>query len=194
VVNRFRSAANLAACAATVFVLAACAADSPTLLSPDEAAAFNQGNGGRSADTPATLNRLLAQARSATAAFQNVGRGLDAGYTPMSPCVEAPGLGGMGYHFVNPAYFGELEVERPQALLYEPQKNGRHRLVGIEYIAFGLEEDEPPVLFGQPFTWNDHQEFWALHVWIWRNNPSGMFADFNPHVSCEFAPENEPEA
>ena len=29
--------------------------------------------------------------------------------------------------------------------------------------------------------------FWALHIWIWKYNPSGLFAPYNPHVSCENA-------
>ena len=26
--------------------------------------------------------------------------------------------------------------------------------------------------------------FYELHVWAWKNNPSGTFADWNPNVSC----------
>lgn len=25
---------------------------------------------------------------------------------------------------------------------------------------------------------------YELHVWVWRENPSGPFADWNPTVSC----------
>jgi hypothetical protein len=25
---------------------------------------------------------------------------------------------------------------------------------------------------------------WYLHVWIWEPNPSGLFADWNPSVTC----------
>ena len=27
--------------------------------------------------------------------------------------------------------------------------------------------------------------FYELHVWAWKHNPSGMFADWNPTVSCD---------
>ncbi len=27
--------------------------------------------------------------------------------------------------------------------------------------------------------------FYELHVWGWENNPAGVFADWNAHVSCE---------
>jgi hypothetical protein len=26
--------------------------------------------------------------------------------------------------------------------------------------------------------------FYELHVWAWRDNPNGTFADWNPKVSC----------
>ncbi|HEX9707342.1 MAG TPA: hypothetical protein VGA24_06845 [Steroidobacteraceae bacterium] len=26
--------------------------------------------------------------------------------------------------------------------------------------------------------------FYEIHVWAWRNNPDGTFADWNPRVSC----------
>jgi hypothetical protein len=46
---------------------------------------------------------------------------------------------------------------------------------------------EPPELFGQHFHRNEAFGIWALHVWVWRNNPSGLFADWNPRVSCAAA-------
>ena len=27
--------------------------------------------------------------------------------------------------------------------------------------------------------------FYELHVWAWRDNPKGVFADWNTRVSCE---------
>jgi hypothetical protein len=44
-------------------------------------------------------------------------------------------------------------------------------------------------LFGQRFHWNEFAVggIWALHVWLWRHNPAGLFADWNPNVSCQFA-------
>jgi hypothetical protein len=27
-------------------------------------------------------------------------------------------------------------------------------------------------------------EHYDLHVWLWKHNPEGMFAQFNPRVSC----------
>ena len=30
--------------------------------------------------------------------------------------------------------------------------------------------------------------FYELHVWAWRDNPTGVFSDMNPTVSCAGAP------
>jgi hypothetical protein len=72
-------------------------------------------------------------------------------------------------------------------LLYEPDENGRLRLVGVEYIipySFHSRDAAPPVLFGQPFLQFDAFQVWGLHAWVWKHNPSGLFAPWNPLVSC----------
>jgi len=30
-------------------------------------------------------------------------------------------------------------------------------------------------------------KFYEMHVWAWRENPTGAFADMNPKVSCDAA-------
>jgi hypothetical protein len=61
------------------------------------------------------------------------------------------------------------------------------RLVGVEFILPGSPSDTPPVLFEQPFTYNFTFSVWALHVWAADNNPSGLYANWNPRVSCQYA-------
>ena len=85
-------------------------------------------------------------------------------------------------------------VEEPELLLYEPEKNGQLRLVGLEYVvlksAWDATHSSPPSLFGQQFNFTDAPNryglppFYSLHAWIWKNNPAGMFAMWNPDVSC----------
>ena len=44
-----------------------------------------------------------------------------------------------------------------------------------------------PVLFGQPFRLDEktlYRPFYKLHVWLWQDNPGGMFTDWNAHVTC----------
>lgn len=141
--------------------------------------------------SPAELNKKIAAVREVTAPFHRIEAAIEAGWSEeLTPCLEHPDEGGMGYHYANPDLINdEWNILEPEALLYEPQKNGRLRLVGVEYIVpfdEHPEDADPPVLFGQEFHQNFEADIWALHVWVWRNNPSGMFADWNPMVSCKF--------
>ena len=102
----------------------------------------------------------------------------------------------MGVHFVNGALFSdsELDPEHPEILVYEP-KNGQLRLVAVEYVvdrrAWDDKNPTPPALLGQLFHYNGSPNryglpaFYELHVWAWKQNPNGMFTDWNPRVSCE---------
>jgi hypothetical protein len=73
-------------------------------------------------------------------------------------------------------------------VLYEPGTNGQLRLVALEYVipAAAWTSPEPPELLGRRLTLNSFG-LWALHVWLWKRNPSGLYADWNPEVSCEHA-------
>jgi hypothetical protein len=147
------------------------------------------------AETPSS--RFVEQVREATAAFRDVNQAV--GYEPFGGCVSGPEVGAMGVHFVNQALLrdGVLDVTKPEALIYE-LKNGRARLVGVEYIVIAAQWDAthpeppvPPVLEGQLFHFNDSPNrfrlppFYELHVWAWRDNPNGAFVDWNPRVTCE---------
>lgn len=69
-------------------------------------------------------------------------------------------------------------------MLYEPRGNGTLHLVAAEYIVpLGLSATAP-TLFGQTFHRNDGAGIWALHLWLFKPNPSGLFADWNPNVDC----------
>jgi len=137
---------------------------------------------------------LAEQVREATDAFRET---IPDEYKQFLGCVSGPELGAMGVHFVNlDLVDGKPEVNRPEALIYEV-KDGRARLVGVEYIvpvaAWNPAPGEPPVpvLEGQLFHFNESPNrfglpaFYELHVWAWRDNPNGTFADWNPHVSCD---------
>lgn len=137
----------------------------------------------------AQQNTFLSEIRNATARYHRVEVALEAGYAPVSPCVSSP-LGGMGYHYRNDALVdGVVDPSRPEMLLYEPTKNGRLGLVGVEFVVPPSlwTDPSPPRLGDQEFGMDPFGNH-ALHVWVWRHNPSGMYADFNPRVSCEQAP------
>ena len=139
----------------------------------------------------ADVNKDLATLRQVTASFQNFATGSSAGWSAqITPCMTDPGgAGGMGFHYGNTALIdGTVSVDKPELLLYEPEKNGRLRLVAVEYIipySFRARSATPPVLFGQQFVQNDVFQLWALHAWVWKHNPSGIFASWNPRVDCD---------
>jgi hypothetical protein len=111
----------------------------------------------------------------------------------------------MGIHYANGTLIGDGAVDgnKPELLIYE-QRNGRLRLVGVEFLVLAAQWNDPatghvpgaPVLQGQLFNYVSAPNrygldaFYELHVWAWRDNPNGTFADFNPAVSCvEYAGE-----
>jgi hypothetical protein len=143
---------------------------------------------------PASEHKDLATLRAATAKFHRFEEARDAKYTFlfMNMCMvdqSAQKLGGMGYHYVNTDLLDDqLDVANPEALLYEPQANGELRLVAVEYVipAAAWKSAEPPMLFGQKLELNAF-DLWALHVWAWENNPSGIYKSWNPRVNCDNA-------
>ena len=135
-----------------------------------------------------TLNDDLATLIRVTTPFQQFEKAKRAGWSaPITPCMSGP-EGGMGFHYGNTTLIdGSLRVDEPELLLYEPDSNGRLHLVAVEYIVpytFHSRSAAPPVLFGQQFKQNDTFQLWGLHVWIWKANPRGLFATWNPQVSC----------
>ena len=159
---------------------------------PTETTAQIQSRSEPSLASASALNKDLAALRRVTATFHNFKTAAAAGWSAqITPCMTDPaGAGGMGFHYGNPALIdGTARVEEPELLLYEPDRSGRLRLVAVEYIipyTAHSRSAAPPELFGgQKFKQNDTFQLWGLHAWVWKNNPSGMFADWNPRVTCE---------
>ncbi len=179
---------------ATAFGLTACDR-SPVAPANGDQVLLHAGH----ADGDPTLHvedhRLLAAVRRATAHYHRVEVALADGYIPTGPCVSAP-PGGMGIHYTNFALAQNADIDplRPEALLYEPGPNGKHRLVGVEYMvvkaAWDAQHATPPSFGSRVFdavpagVVPGLPEHYSLHVWLWRQNPLGLFAPFNPKVSC----------
>jgi hypothetical protein len=149
---------------------------------------------GSSREKPASTPTEIV--RQATAQFKDVQAAEAAGYGLFHGCVSGPQEGAMGIHFGNGDLVGDGKVDEqhPEALLYEP-KNGKLRLVGVEYIVLAEDwsknHNAPPVLMGQLFNYVGFPNryglpaFYELHVWAWQSNANGLFVDWNPRVSCE---------
>jgi len=187
--NALRSLAWLALAGVLSLGTSACETPSPSDIGAmADPAAVATAPAFASADVAADLAAL----RGLTAPFHSVEAAKAAGWTVLIPhCRDNQPEGGMGWHYANPAYIdGEVHVLEPEALIYEPQRSGSLRLVGVEYaVPFSIlpPDAEPPALFGQSFQHNFGDELWMLHVWAWRENPVGMFATWNPKVSCAWA-------
>lgn len=132
--------------------------------------------------------RDLDALRRATAGFLQFERAKASGWsTEITGCMTDP-RGGMGYHYGNAKLIdATVRADEPEFLLYEPESNGQMRLVGVEYVVpiAAWHETRPPRLFGRDFAVNDAFQLWALHVWAWEANPSGMYNDWNPRVFCD---------
>jgi hypothetical protein len=136
-----------------------------------------------------TFARDSARLRAATAAFRSLDAAVAAGYPAQSPgCMAHPTLGGMGYHHTNAKLLDDrIEIERPEILVYGRSANGEYVLNGVEYYvpysAHPRARGAPTVL-GQKLKAFDKGQFWYRHVWIWLENPAGLFEDWNPKVTC----------
>lgn len=133
------------------------------------------------------IDRAVERLRGATAEFRVVDKAMAAGYAQETQCMERPPEGGMGYHFTKAQLRdGAVELEKPEVLVYGKLGDGSFKLNGVEYIVpiESWHQAEPPSVMGQPLKRYDRGGFWYLHVWIWEPSPSGLFADWNPRVTC----------
>jgi hypothetical protein len=135
--------------------------------------------------------------REATAGYQTVEAAQAAGYGLFMGCVSGQQEGAMGLHYANGDLVGDglLDAMAPEAIIYEPRKNGAPKIVGVEYIviaeAWHANNEMPPTLNGHVLHYVGSPNrygmpaFYELHVWAWKDNPNGTFADWNPKVSCD---------
>lgn len=166
------------------FAIAWAACDQPsTAPVVDHAALHPQ----RAVTSAGDLNGLAKAVRQATMRFHSTTQAERAGYAVASPCVEVPGMGGMGFHWVNQTIVDPVfNPLQPEAVLYEPGPNGQLKFIAVEYIVIDVGQPAP-AFDGQAFDVGGAPlpvPHWTLHVWLNRTNPSGLFAAFNPDVDC----------
>jgi hypothetical protein len=154
---------------------------------------------------PAGIAKQLDKTKAALAKYQSVDAAKADGYAMASPCEFFPGgagnassdEGGMGIHFVNNAIVqsGKNLPTKPPILVYAPAAGGGLQLVAAEYFKADADQNvktdpDRPTLFGRAFDGPmlGHAPgmpiHYDLHVWLWKHNPSGVFAPWNPDVSC----------
>jgi hypothetical protein len=161
--------------------------------------------GGDHADAPSQeVRKDLRRVRAATRRFRDVEAARAAGYAATGECTDDPKYGGMGIHYANKDLVadGKLDVTKPEILVYQPTRNGKLRLGAVEYFQADGDQDlatdpDRPQLFGLPFDGPmlGHEPgmpiHYDLHVWLYRHNPAGLFAMWNPRVHC---PDDEAPA
>jgi hypothetical protein len=177
--------------ARTALICALAAATAPVAVAHEADGPHGKGH---HTGSPQTHHKLEI-VRQATKRFRDVREARRAGYVPGAECVSSP-EGAMGVHYTNPALAedGRLNIRRPEILVYEP-RGERRRLVAVEYYRPDADgrldtDDDRPYLFGRGFDgpMEGHEPgmpvHYDLHAWVWKRNPAGTFAMWNPRVEC----------
>jgi len=143
-------------------------------------------------------SELVQIVRESTERFKDPAVAEGEGYKLAFGCVSGPDYGAMGLHFVNMNLVGDpaLDPMRPEIVIYEPLPNGRLRLIGADYLVLASAWDavhpgEPPQIMGQLLHLFEAPNrfglpaFYTLHVWAWKENPTGTFVNWHANVSCD---------
>jgi hypothetical protein len=156
---------------------------------------------GTTAVAQASSSAGLGAVRSATARFHSIAVAEQHGYALLTDarniaCIDMPGMGGMGVHWANSGLVADKHIQatHPEALVYAPDDDGTLVLAAVEYVVLKADWDSlhnrAPSLFGHTFDATPAPNryglpaFYSLHVWVWKRNPAGRFAMWNPRVIC----------
>jgi len=177
------------AIAVAVGMLAACS-NAAVPVAESGTAAIQAAHRGHGSPTHRELSaadlRAIAQVRRATARFHDIEVAKAAGYDVQSPAgCASSSEGGQGFHWINNGLVDtEVDLLKPELVMYEPQPGGSMRLVGVDYVVPYVEGSSPPKLLGRDFAHLEALGVWAIHIWAWATNEKGTFAPWNPAVSC----------
>lgn len=142
-------------------------------------------------------NELVKIVRQVTAKYRDVEVAESDDYHPMFGCVSGDSSGAMGLHYVNLGLYmdGKIDAYQPEIVIYEPTASGRPRLIGADYIVdaatWNATHSQAPELHGQIFHYYPAPNryglnaFYTLHVWAWKDNPTGTFTNWHQNVSCD---------
>ena len=140
---------------------------------------------------------MLAAVRVATARYHDVSAAVADGYQlgyrgVVTGCVANPGVGAMGYHYFNWTKMDDPSINEddPEVLVYHAAQDGSLVLGAVEWVVPKIAWEAAghgtaPLVFGQSLhVLNPVLNWYVEHAWIWTENPSGMFMDWNPQVAC----------
>ena len=158
----------------------------------------------KSMASPVAMSPDLEAAKAALAKYSDPFAAVKDGYFSTLACIDFPNgmkdgsieypAGAMGVHFLNPANIGpKLDPTKPQVLIYEPVGD-KLVLAGAEwFVPVAASGGIAPTIFGQTLAgpMDGHEPImpaslrhYDLHVWLWKDNPRGMFTTTNATLKC----------
>jgi len=158
-----------------------------------------------SAASAATLSPDLEAAKAALAKYADPIAAIRDGYFSTLACIDFPHggkdgpvdypPGAMGVHFLNVANIGpKLDPAKPQVLIYEPVGNKLVLAAAEWFVPVAVAPGGvAPTIFGQALSgpMDGHEPImpvslrhYDLHVWLWKDNPRGVFTSTNAKVKC----------
>jgi hypothetical protein len=191
---------NLYLACAALGTLALAAAPAPQ--AHDDGARAQGATNHQQFSNPSRRNDLVKIVRQVTGKYQSVALAENDGYQLLFGCVSDDDSGAMGLHYVKlerymsaPGVFdAEIKAEEPEILLYEPTPWGP-RLTGADYLVdaetWNKTHAQAPELNGQIFHFFDAPNrfglpaFYTLHVWAWKDSPTGTFVNWHKEVKCD---------
>jgi hypothetical protein len=147
-------------------------------------------------------NNLVRIVKQVTDKYHSIAMAENDGYHLLFGCVSDEDSGAMGLHYVNLGLYAHadgtfddvIDPYQPEIILYEPTPWGP-RLTGADYIVdaetWNKTHGQAPELDGQIFHFFDApnrfglRPFYTLHVWAWKDSPTGTFVNWNKDVRCD---------
>jgi len=147
-------------------------------------------------------NELVKIVRQVTDKYHSVALAEGDGYHLIFGCVSDEDSGAMGLHYLNFGLYAhtdgtfddQIDPYQPEIILYEPTASGP-KLTGADYIVdaetWNKTHAQAPELDGQIFHFFDApnrfglRPFYTLHVWAWKDNPTGTFVNWHKNVRCD---------
>ena len=152
----------------------------------------------------AAMSPELETTKAALAKYSDPLAAIKDGYFSTLACIDFPSgakdgpieypPGAMGVHFLNPGNIGPaLDPSKPQVLIYEPRGDKLELVAAEWFMPEQVAQGKAPSIFGQTLAgpMDGHEPImpatlrhYDLHVWLWKDNPRGMFTSTNASVKC----------
>ena len=152
----------------------------------------------------APMSADLVAAKAALAKYSDPLAAVKDGYFSTLACIDFPKgavdgtieypPGAMGVHFLNPGNIGpKLDPAKPQVLIYEPVGDKLVLAAAEWFMPVEAAGGTPPTIFGQSLAgpMDGHEPImpaslrhYDLHVWLWKDNPRGVFTSTNAALKC----------